>query len=99
MLADADLERAAEQVARGAFLSAGQKCTATSRVIVERSVIGEFQDRLIGLAESWVVGDPLEPATKVGPLASRAQLDRVRDLVGGGIRDGARSCRRHQPDD
>ena len=69
VLADADLELAAEQVARGAFLSAGQKCTATSRVIVERRVLDEFGDRLAGLAQSWRVGDPLDEATKVGPLA------------------------------
>ncbi len=96
VLADADLELAAEQVARGAFLSAGQKCTATSRVIVERRVLEELGDRVAALARSWPVGDPLDEATKVGPLASKSQLDTVsgyldvaeseaaRVLVGGG---------------
>lgn len=77
VLADADLEHAAEQVARGAFLSAGQKCTATSRVIVERPVLGELSERLAERVRSWKLGDPLEPETKVGPLASQAQLERV----------------------
>jgi acyl-CoA reductase-like NAD-dependent aldehyde dehydrogenase len=77
VLADADLELAAEQVARGAFLSAGQKCTATSRVIVEWGVLDEFADRLAALASSWPVGDPLDGATKVGPLSSKSQLDTV----------------------
>jgi alpha-ketoglutaric semialdehyde dehydrogenase len=77
VLADADLELAAEQVARGAFLSAGQKCTATSRVIVERSVHDEFAARVAELARTWKVGDPLDEETKVGPLVSDAQLETV----------------------
>jgi acyl-CoA reductase-like NAD-dependent aldehyde dehydrogenase len=100
VLADADLELAAEQIARGAFLSAGQKCTATSRVIVEGRVLEELADRLATLARSWPVGDPLDENTKVGPLASKGQLDTVsgyldvaesesaRVLVGGGRPDG-----------
>jgi acyl-CoA reductase-like NAD-dependent aldehyde dehydrogenase len=90
VLADADLELAAEQVARGAFLSAGQKCTATSRVIVERSVLEEFGDRVAELARSWPVGDPLDERTKVGPLASKAQLDTVSGYLDVAERDSAR---------
>ncbi|MGH2451238.1 MAG: aldehyde dehydrogenase family protein, partial [Candidatus Limnocylindria bacterium] len=77
VLADADLDHAAEMVARGAFMSAGQKCSATSRVIVEASVLGAFQERLVARAEGWKLGDPLEPETKVGPLVSEGQLARV----------------------
>jgi acyl-CoA reductase-like NAD-dependent aldehyde dehydrogenase len=77
VLADADLMHAAEQVARGAFLSAGQKCTATSRVIVEEPIFDEFSERLTALANSWTVGDPLDEATDVGPLASSEQMRRV----------------------
>jgi acyl-CoA reductase-like NAD-dependent aldehyde dehydrogenase len=77
VLADADLDLAAEHLARGAFLSAGQKCTATSRVIVEQPVVGELTERLVTLARSWPVGDPLDERTKVGPLSSQAQLDTV----------------------
>jgi acyl-CoA reductase-like NAD-dependent aldehyde dehydrogenase len=81
VLADADLDQAAEQVARGAFLSAGQKGTATSRVIVERDALEAFSDRLLERARGWKVGDPLQPETRVGPLASAAQLERVRDYL------------------
>lgn len=81
VLADADLDHAAEQVARGAFLSAGQKCTATSRVVVEAAVLHEFSELLVERALSWKVGDPLEPDTRVGPLASQAQFDRVRGYL------------------
>ncbi|MFL5912488.1 MAG: aldehyde dehydrogenase family protein [Gaiellaceae bacterium] len=77
VLADADLEVAAEQVARGAFLSAGQKCTATSRVIIERAVAGQLAEGLVERASGWRLGDPLDPETRVGPLASAAQLERV----------------------
>ena len=99
VLADADLELAADQVARGAFLSAGQKCTATSRVIVEQPVLEEFGERLTALARSWPVGDPLDETTKVGPLSSKSQLETVsayleladgeaaRFLAGGGRAD------------
>lgn len=77
VLADADLDLAAEQVARGAFMSAGQKCTATSRVIVERSIHDELVEKLATRARSWQVGDPLSSDTVVGPLASRDQLETV----------------------
>lgn len=77
VLADADLRQAAEQVARGAFLFAGQKCTATSRVIVEASVLDEFSEYLRTLATSWKLGDPLDPETRVGPVVSSPQLRKV----------------------
>ncbi len=90
VLADADLELAAEQVARGAFLSAGQKCTATSRVIVEEPVLEELGERVAALARAWPVGDPLDETTKVGPLASASQLDTVCSYLDLAEHDGAR---------
>ena len=90
VLADADLQLAAEQVARGGFLSAGQKCTATSRVIIERSALNEFGERLATLARSWAVCDPLLETTKVGPLASKAQLNTVSGYLELAAREGAR---------
>jgi acyl-CoA reductase-like NAD-dependent aldehyde dehydrogenase len=90
VLADADLELAAEQVARGAFLSAGQKCTATSRVIVEQPVLEELGERLAALARSWPVGDPLHEATKVGPLSSKQQLETVAGYLELAEHDAAR---------
>jgi acyl-CoA reductase-like NAD-dependent aldehyde dehydrogenase len=90
VLADANLDLAVEQVARGAFLSAGQKCTATSRVIVEQPILGEFQERLAALAQSWKLGDPLEADTKVGPLVSQEQLATVRGYLQLGRAEGGR---------
>src|SRR5258708_12579941 len=97
VLADADLDLAAEHIARGAFLSAGQKCTATSRVIVEAAVYDEVATRLAHLAASWKLGDPLDPKTKVGPVVSESAmlsiLDRFRSsetsggrFLSGGLR-------------
>jgi len=88
VLADADLVLAAEQVARGAFLSAGQKCTATSRVVVEQPVLDEFTDLLVERAASWSVGDPLNEATRVGPLASESQLRTVEGYLATARADG-----------
>jgi aldehyde dehydrogenase (NAD+) len=90
VLADADLELAAEQVARGAFLSAGQKCTATSRVIVEQPVVDELGERVAALARSWPVGDPLDDATKVGPLSSQGQFETVSGYLDLAEREAAR---------
>jgi len=88
VLADADLSLAAEQVARAAFLSAGQKCTATSRVIVEMPILQSFSDRLVSLATSWRLGDPLAADTRIGPLVSEERLQAVmgylKDGGGGG---------------
>ena len=81
VLADADLDLAAEHVARGAFLSAGQKCTATSRVVVVRAVMEPFVERLVQRAREWRLGDALDPATKVGPLSSEAQLRTVLEYL------------------
>jgi alpha-ketoglutaric semialdehyde dehydrogenase len=81
VLADADLDHAADQVARGAFLSAGQKCTATSRVIVERAVWNEFHQKLVEKTEQMTVGDPLDAKTKIGPVSSEQQFKTVRDYL------------------
>jgi acyl-CoA reductase-like NAD-dependent aldehyde dehydrogenase len=66
VMADADLGHAAEQVARGAFLSIGQKCTATSRVMVDARVFDELRDRLVAIANSWTVGDHWTPRPRWG---------------------------------
>jgi acyl-CoA reductase-like NAD-dependent aldehyde dehydrogenase len=90
VLADANLDHAAEHVARGAFLSAGQKCTATSRVIVEQSVLRDFQDRLVALIEGWKLGDPLDAATRVGPVVSQDQMETVTGYLDAGAKEGGR---------
>ncbi len=68
VLADADLDRAARTIAQAAMGYAGQKCTATSRVIVEQPVYAEFRDRLVAAVEAMGLFDPTEEECEVGPL-------------------------------
>lgn len=77
VLADADLDVAVEQVAIGAFRAAGQKCTATSRVIVHETVADEFLRRLAIRTERMVVGDAQDEGVEVGPVVDVAARDRV----------------------
>jgi aminomuconate-semialdehyde/2-hydroxymuconate-6-semialdehyde dehydrogenase len=81
VFADADLETAARESLRGVFWNAGQVCVAGSRMYVERSIYDEFVQRLDQVAAEYVVGDPLEASTKVGPLVSPADRERVERYV------------------
>ncbi|RTL70139.1 MAG: aldehyde dehydrogenase family protein [Pseudonocardiaceae bacterium] len=91
VLADADLDLAVDQIVAGAFRSTGQKCTATSRVVVTESAAGEFLDRLVRRVTAIRVGDPALDGTDMGPLVSPAARDDVQAAVdAAGNRDGVR---------
>jgi aldehyde dehydrogenase (NAD+) len=103
VLADADLDDAAVQVVRGAMLATGQRCTATSRVYVERSVAPRLRELLRARVQDLVVGDPFDEGTDVGPLASVEQRDTVAgylqlardeqaEVIVGGTIDSDGSC-------
>lgn len=77
VLADADLDDAADQIVRGAMLATGQRCTATSRLYVERAAHDALLERIVARVEALVVGDPLDEATQIGPVVNRTQFDRV----------------------
>jgi len=81
VLADADLAQAANLVAAGAMRFAGQKCTATSRVVVESSVSGKFIEELKKAIDGLPVGNPLEMATAVGPVINQASYDKLNAAV------------------
>ncbi|MBN8866378.1 MAG: aldehyde dehydrogenase family protein [Solirubrobacterales bacterium] len=89
VLADADLDLAADQIARGAMLSTGQRCTATSRAYVDGEVWDEFVELLRGRVEAMTVGDPRDPATDLGPAASLAQKETVDDYLALAREEGA----------
>ncbi len=89
VLEDADLELALEGVLWGAFGTTGQRCTATSRLIVHRSIAGPFTERLVAAARALRLGNGLDPSTQVGPLVSDAQRRRVDDYVRVGVKEGA----------
>lgn len=86
--ASADLELAAEGIARAAFGFTGQKCSACSRVYVERPVAEELIAKIAQFSQRLTVGDPLARATFMGPLIDRAALDRFEHAVTEARRDG-----------
>lgn len=79
--ADADLDQAATAAAEGACLTAGQRCNATSRVIVERPVAAEFQRRFLAALAVFQPGNPLLATTKLGPVISAAAVARYERLL------------------
>ena len=74
VLADADIEKAVANTINAAMFSTGQKCTATSRVIVESSIHDEFLARVVTAAKNLKVGNGLHPGVQVGPAIDREQL-------------------------
>ena len=89
VMEDADLDLAVEGALWGAFGTTGQRCTATSRLIVAKEVHDEMLDRLVRRAKGLKLGDGLEPGTDVGPLVNRAQRDRVHSYADIGTGEGA----------
>lgn len=77
VLGDADLDLAAEQVMLGTFRSTGQKCTATSRLIVTDDVADDFLAELKTRASALVVGDPLDEAVDMGPVVNSSSRDSI----------------------
>jgi aldehyde dehydrogenase (NAD+) len=77
VLADADLDHALGQVIAGAMMSTGQKCTATSRAIIDRTIADRFTEMLAERIGALKVGDPLEAETQIGPLIDERAAERV----------------------
>jgi len=90
---DADLEKAAESVAGGAFGATGQRCTATSRAVVMRSRLVDFTELLAAKADTWRAGDGLTDGVRLGPIVDDTQLRKVRERIEAGKREGARVVR------
>jgi betaine-aldehyde dehydrogenase len=84
-----EIEIAARGGAWAAFLNAGQVCTSAERFYVERSVYEPFLEAFVDHTRSLRVGDPMDPATDVGPLASAVQRDKVRAQLDGAVGAGA----------
>jgi betaine-aldehyde dehydrogenase len=89
ILADADIAQAVKGTVNSCFLNSGQTCNALTRLLVPRQRYEEVCRLVIEAAKSFTVGDPLDPDTKLGPLASDLQRDRVRTLIRSGIDGGA----------
>jgi betaine-aldehyde dehydrogenase len=86
---DVDPSVAAEGVVWASFLNAGQVCTSTERVYVQRSIHDDFLDRAVKLANGIRVGDPFDEKTQVGPMRSEGRRSQVLDVVDAAVRAGA----------
>src|SRR2546421_573470 len=90
ILDDADLEKAVSAGVGAAFLNSGQTCSALTRMLVPRSKLAEAEQIAVKTAESYTVGDPFADGTRLGPLVSAPQRERVRGYIKKGIDEGAK---------
>ena len=90
VMEDANLDLALDGAVWGAFGTAGQRCTASSRIVVHKAVYREFTERLVRRAASLKLGNGLDPSVQVGPLINEAQLRAVEGYVEIGKTEGAR---------
>ena len=87
---DADLDEAATLGAANRFRGTGQICISSTRFLVQRSSYQRFAEKFVAATEALTVGDGLDPATRVGPLANQRQLDKIETLVADAVDHGAR---------
>ncbi|MGA4995099.1 aldehyde dehydrogenase family protein [Nonomuraea bangladeshensis] len=90
VLDDADLQSVIPQAVGGCFANAGQICAALTRLLVPAHLLGEVERLAIEAASGWVPGPPSDPATRLGPQASRRQQGIVQDYIRAGRAEGAR---------
>lgn len=90
ILDDADFEKAVDSSVQTCFRNTGQSCNAPTRMLVPREKLGISESIAKRSAESTCVGDPREQSTVLGPLAGRAQFDKVQTLIRLGIEEGAK---------
>jgi acyl-CoA reductase-like NAD-dependent aldehyde dehydrogenase len=89
ILEDADLATAIKSTVNGCYLNSGQTCTALTRMLVPQDKYPEAAKIAAEIARSFTVGDPLAESTRLGPLSSKAQLERVRTYIKKGMDEGA----------
>jgi aldehyde dehydrogenase (NAD+) len=90
ILDDADLERAVPDGVAKCFLNSGQTCSALTRMLVPRQRLAEAEELAKAAAETFTPGDPFESSTRLGPLVSEVQRERVRGYIEKGVAEGAR---------
>jgi aldehyde dehydrogenase (NAD+) len=89
VLADADIEGAIRGATIGIFYGKGEVCAAGSRLLVDRSIKSEFIDKLAARTRKMAPGDPMDPKTRFGAIASKKQLDTVLRYIESGRKEGA----------
>ena len=90
VLDDADLELAVKGALWSAFGTAGQRCTAASRIIVQKSVLSKFREMLVSQTENLRMGAGVNPDAQIGPVVNAAQLERIHGYVEIGKAEGAK---------
>ena len=89
ILEDADLATAVKGTVNGCYLNSGQTCTALTRMLVPESLYQKASELAVEAAKGFTLGDPMQETTRLGPLSSQMQLERVRDYIKKGVAEGA----------
>jgi acyl-CoA reductase-like NAD-dependent aldehyde dehydrogenase len=92
VFADANLNKAAAMAAVAVFYNGGQTCTAGTRLIVQDTVLDAFMEKVTAQASRWMPGNPLDPATRMGPMVDQGQYETVAEYVDIGRKEGAELC-------
>lgn len=90
ILEDADLEKAVKDGVSKCYLNSGQTCAALTRMLVPRSKLAEAEELAVAAAEKFTPGDPFDEKTRLGPLISETQRERVRGYINKGVEEGAK---------
>jgi len=90
IMADADLDLAVEGVLFGAFGTAGQRCTATSRLIIHEAVYEQTMNQLLAKTRALKIGDPLDPSVEIGPVSCDEQQKKILNYIHIGVEEGAK---------
>lgn len=85
-----DLDNAAQNIVNAAFWNMGENCSAGSRLIVHKNIKDALMEKVIAVCKTWPVGDPLDPATRVGPIIGKGQMDKVLSYIEAGKSEGAK---------
>ncbi|MDE3085352.1 MAG: aldehyde dehydrogenase family protein [Acidobacteriota bacterium] len=90
ILEDADIQSAVPAGVAACYINSGQTCSALTRMLVPRSRLAEVEELVVKTAETYTPGDPFDAESRLGPLVSAVQRDRVRGYIRKGIEEGAR---------
>lgn len=90
ILDDADLSKAVPDGVFKCYINSGQTCSALTRMLVPRERLAEVEDLAVTTARSFAPGDPFDPSSRLGPLVSAVQRDRVRSYIDKGVGEGAK---------
>jgi acyl-CoA reductase-like NAD-dependent aldehyde dehydrogenase len=89
--ADADIAHAVETLVDGAFFNSGQSCCGIERIYVDRTIYADFVERFVETTKAYVLGDPLDPATTLGPMARAEGAALARAQIADAVRAGAKA--------